>query len=99
MKLTTFIFAATLAASAAAADTNASQAFSECGAHQLAASRGLTVAQVRAEYPKVVKDAEDQLFKVAEIYFSLPVRSRVIAQLMLVSEVPDIASCVHILNQ
>ena len=99
MKLTALTLAATLVASAAAANTSTGEAFAQCGVHNIAAKNGLTVAQVRAAYPTVIRDAEDALLKVARDFFALPVDQRGRALIAIEVMLPDTGPCLRILDQ
>ena len=96
MKLTALTLAATLVASAAAADTNT---FADCVVDVIIEESGLTADLAQTYLSGMMQEAKGSLSEMAEKYLALPEGNKPAATIMMWTQIPQSQSCTHILDQ
>ena len=93
------ITAAIIAMTATAAQADTASDFAECVAGRIAAENGLTLEAARASFPDVTRNAEINFAMMASVYLKLPTSVKPQGVAIMVTEVPQSATCLHTLDR
>ena len=92
------ITAAIIALTATAAHADKASDFAECVVNRMATERGLTLTEVRAADPATVRNAQDAVTSIANKYLEMPSENKTSAQVTMLTQIPQSAACLSILE-